>query len=276
MTNLKIGEYNELEATRISPHGMYLESSKGEILLPNRYVGELKPGDHINVFVYTDSEDRLVAITEQPKATSGEFASLLVKDVTTVGAFLDWGINKDLLLPYREQLHPVKVGDHVIVRVITDPRTERVIAISKIQAFIEREVDDLAEGQQVELMVYDQTPLGYKVLINRKNEGLLYKNELFQEVQLGEVTSGFVKKIREDDKVDVSLQQQGVKGMKDARTDLLEALQQAGGFLPIHDKSSPEEVQAALQMSKKAFKKAAGNLFKEKKIEFTEKGIKLL
>lgn len=276
MTNLKIGEYNELEATRVSPHGMYLESSKGEILLPNRYVGELKPGDHINVFVYTDSEDRLVAITEQPKATSGEFASLLVKDVTTVGAFLDWGINKDLLLPYREQLHPVKVGDHVIVRVITDPRTERVIAISKIQAFIEKDLDDLAEGQQVELMVYDKTPLGYKVLINRKNEGLLYKNELFQDVQLGQVTSGFIKKIREDDKVDVSLQQQGVKGMKNARTDLLEALQQAGGFLPIHDKSTPEEVQAALQMSKKAFKKAAGNLFKEKKIQFTEKGIKLL
>ncbi|MEK6478760.1 S1-like domain-containing RNA-binding protein [Catalinimonas sp. 4WD22] len=276
MTNLNIGEYNELEATRVSPHGMYLQSSKGEILLPNRYVGELKPGDHIRVFVYTDSEDRLVAITEQPKATAGEFASLLVKDVTTVGAFLDWGINKDLLLPYREQLHPVKIGDHVIVRVITDPRTERVIAISKIQAFIEKGLDDLSEGQQVELMVYDQTPLGYKVLINRKNEGLLYKNELFQEIQLGEITTGFVKKIREDDKVDVSLQQQGVKGMKNARTDLLEALQQAGGFLPIHDKSSPEEVQAALQMSKKAFKKAAGNLLKEKKIEFTEKGIKLL
>ncbi|MDF9796999.1 putative RNA-binding protein (virulence factor B family) [Catalinimonas alkaloidigena] len=275
MTNLKIGEYNELEVNRESPHGMYLQSSQGEILLPNRYVGELKPGDTVNVFVYTDSEDRLVAITEQPKATSGEFASLLVKDVTTVGAFLDWGINKDLLLPYREQLHPVKVGDQVIVRVITDPKTDRVIAISKIQAFIQRELDDLSEGQEVELMVYDQTPLGYKVLINRKNEGLLYNNELFQEVRLGEVMQGFVKKIREDEKVDVSLQQQGVRGMKNARTDLLEALQQAGGFLPIHDKSSPEEVQAAVQMSKKAFKKAAGNLFKEKKITFTESGIKL-
>lgn len=276
MTNLNIGEYNELEASRESPHGMYLQSSKGEILLPNRYVGELKPGQSIRVFVYTDSEDRLVAVTEQPKAIVGEFASLLVKDVTTVGAFLDWGINKDLLLPYREQLHPVNAGDKVVVRVVTDPKTDRVIAISKIQAFIQREIEDLEEKQEVELMVYDQTPLGYKVLINRKYEGLLYKNELFEPISLGETKRGFIKKIREDGKVDVSLQQQGVKGMKDARTTLLETLQAAGGFLPYHDKSDPEEIQSSLHMSKKAFKKAVGNLFREKKIKITEEGIQLL
>ncbi|WPP51300.1 CvfB family protein [Catalinimonas niigatensis] len=276
MTNLNIGEYNELEATRESPHGMYLQSSKGEILLPNRYVGELKPGQTIKVFVYTDSEDRLVAITDQPKAIAGEFASLLVKDVTTIGAFLDWGINKDLLLPYREQLNPVRAGDHVVVRVITDPKTDRVIAISKIQAFIHKEVEALEEGQEAELMVYDQTPLGYKVLINRKYEGLLYKNELFEPLQLGDVKNGFIKKIRADGKVDVSLQQQGVKGMKDARTTLLEALHTAGGFLPYHDKSDPDEIQASLHMSKKAFKKASGNLFREKKIKISENGIQLL
>lgn len=276
MTNLNIGEYNELEASRESPHGMYLQSSKGEILLPNRFVGELKPGQRIQVFVYTDSEDRLVATTQQPKATAGEFASLTVKEVTTVGAFLDWGLDKDLLLPYREQLHPVRSGDQVVVRVITDPKTERVIAISKIQAFIQRDPEDLEEGQEAELMVYDQTPLGYKVLINRKYEGLLYKNELFESIHLGDVRTGYIKKLREDGKVDVSLQQQGMKGMKDARTTLLEALQASGGFLPYHDKSDPEEIQSGLHMSKKAFKKAAGNLFREKKITITEQGIQLL
>lgn len=276
MTNLNIGKYNELEASRESPHGMYLHSSKGEILLPNRFVGELKPGQSINVFVYTDSEDRLVATTQIPLATAGEFTSLLVKDVTTVGAFLNWGLDKDLLLPYREQLYPVKPGEHVIVRIVTDPKTERVIAVSKIQAFIQRDIEGLEENLEAELMIYDQTPLGYKALINRKYEGLLYKNELFEPLSLGDIKTGFIKKIREDGKLDVSLQQQGVKGMKDARTSLLEALEEAGGFLPYHDKSDPEEIQAGLHMSKKAFKKATGNLFREKKVKITDEGIQLL
>jgi predicted RNA-binding protein (virulence factor B family) len=276
MKNLGIGEYNELEVSRESPHGMYLHSSKGEILMPNRYVTpEMKPGDQIRVFVYTDSEDRLVAITQEPKAIVGEFASLLVKDVTTVGAFLDWGLDKDLLLPYREQLHPVHSGDQVVVYLITDPKTERVIAISKIQAFIQQEPEGLEENQAVELMIYDQSPLGYKALINRKFSGLLYKNEMFEDLKLGEVRQGFIKKIREDGKLDVSLQQQGVKGMKDARSSLLEALQQQGGFLPLHDKSSPEEIYDTLGMSKKNFKKALGNLYREKKISMSEGGIKL-
>jgi predicted RNA-binding protein (virulence factor B family) len=227
------------------------------------------------VFVYTDSEDRLVAITQEPKAIVGEFASLLVKDVTTVGAFLDWGLEKDLLLPYREQLHPVKQGDHVVVYLITDPKTERVIAISKIQAFIQLESNELEEKQAVELMIYDQTPLGYKALIDRKHNGLLYKNELFEDLKLGEVKQGFVKKIREDGKIDVSLQQQGVQGMRDARASLLEMLKEHDGFLPLHDRSSPEEIYDLLGMSKKNFKKAVGNLYREKKISMGEDGIKL-
>lgn len=276
MKNLRIGEYNELEVSRESPHGIYLHSSKGEILMPNRYVTpEMKAGDIIRVFVYTDSEDRLVAITQEPKATVGEFASLLVKDVTTVGAFLDWGLDKDLLLPYREQLHPVQQGDHVVVYLITDPKTERVIAISKIQAFIQAEPEELEDKQAVELMIYDQTPLGYKALINRKYSGLLYKNELFEEVRLGEVKNGFIKKIREDGKIDVSLQQQGVKGMRNARGNLLDILKDNDGFLPLHDKSSPEEIYERLGMSKKSFKKAVGNLYREKKIRMTEQGIEL-
>ena len=276
MNNLRIGAHNELEVSRESPHGMYLHSSKGEILMPKRFVTpELKPGDQIRVFVYTDSEDRLVATTQEPKASVGEFASLLVKDVTTVGAFLDWGLDKDLLLPYREQLHPVHQGDQVVVYLITDPKTERVIAISKLQAFIRQQAEGLEENQEVELMIYDQTPLGYKALINRQFNGLLYKNELFEDLKLGEVRQGYIKKIREDGKVDVSLQQQGVKGMKDARGSLLDALQQNDGFLPLHDKSSPEEIYDTLGMSKKNFKKAVGNLYREKKISLSEEGIKL-
>jgi len=275
MTQLKIGEYNELEASRESPHGMYLHSSEGELLLPNRFVGELKPGQNIKVFVYTDSEDRLVATTQVPKATADSFASLRIKEVTTVGAFLDWGLDKDLLLPYREQLHPVKAEDQVVVRVITDPKTNRVIAISKIQAFIEKDADELEEKQAVELMVYDKTPLGYKVLIERRYEGLLYQNELFEQIKLGDVKQGFIKKLREDGKIDVSLQQQGVEGMQEARSDLYTLLQEAGGFLPYHDKSDAEEIKAALNMSKKAFKRAVGILYREKKIRITDQGIEL-
>jgi len=276
MKNLRIGEYNELEVSRESPHGMYLHSDKGEILMPNRYVTpELKPGDQIRVFVYTDSEDRLVAITQEPKATVGEFASLLVKDVTTVGAFLDWGLDKDLLLPYREQLNPVKPGENVVVHLVSDPKTERVVAISKIQAFLHELPDDLEGDQAVELMIYDQTPLGYKVLIDRKFHGLLYQNELFEDIKLGEIRQGFIKKVREDGKIDVSLQQQGMKGMKDARGSLLEMLQENNGFLPLHDKSSPAEIYDTLGMSKKNFKKAVGNLYREKKIRMSENGIKL-
>lgn len=276
MKNLRIGEYNELEVSRESPHGMYLHSSKGEILMPKRYVTpEMKAGDQVSVFVYTDSEDRLVAITDEPKATVGEFASLLVKDVTTVGAFLDWGLEKDLLLPYREQLHPVRQGDQVVVYLLTDPKTERVVAISKIQAFIREHPEDLVENQAVELMIYDKTPLGYKTLIDRKYNGLLYQNELFEDIKLGEIRQGFIKKIREDGKIDVTLQQQGVKGMKDARGNLLEVLQQNDGFLPLHDKSSPEEIYNRLGISKKNFKKAVGNLYREKKIRMTERGIEL-
>ena len=277
MQNLKIGNYNELEVSRESPHGMYLHSSEGEILMPKRFVTpSLKPQDVIKVFVYTDSEDRLVATTQEPKAVVGEFASLVVKDVTTVGAFLDWGLDKDLLLPYREQLNPVTTGDHVVVYLVSDPKTQRVVAISKIQAFISSHQVDLRVGQEVELMIYDQTPMGYKALVDRKYNGLLYRNETFEKISLGLVTQGFVKKVREDDKIDLSLQQQGIKGMKDARSTVLDALKNNDGQLPLHDKSSPEDIYKLLGMSKKNYKKALGNLYRQKMIEKAEDGIKLI
>ncbi|MFP4090742.1 MAG: S1 RNA-binding domain-containing protein [Cyclobacteriaceae bacterium] len=277
MTKLKIGDYNELEILRTSLHGMFLSSSEGDILLPKRYVTEsMQPGQMVEVFVYTDSQDRLVAVTDQPKARVGDFASLLVKDVTTVGAFLDWGLEKDLMLPYREQLKPVQTGEKVVVKVILDPRTKRVIAISKINAFISKTAQDLEEGQPVSLLIFDQTPLGYKALIDQQYQGLIYKNEVFEPLSIGDEKKGFVKKVREDGHIDLSLQQQGVAGMKDAREVVLQSLQQAGGFLPLHDKSSPEDIQRHLQLSKKAFKKAVGILYKERKIQLDDKGISLL
>ncbi|MFP4096339.1 MAG: S1 RNA-binding domain-containing protein [Cyclobacteriaceae bacterium] len=277
MTKLKIGDFNELEILRTSLHGMFLSSSEGDILLPKRYVTEsMQPGQMVEVFVYTDSQDRLVAVTDQPKARVGDFASLLVKDVTTVGAFLDWGLEKDLMLPYREQLKPVQTGEKVVVKVILDPRTKRVIAISKINAFISKTAQDLEEGQPVSLLIFDQTPLGYKALIDQQYQGLIYKNEVFEPLSIGDEKKGFVKKVREDGHIDLSLQQQGVAGMKDAREVVLQSLQQAGGFLPLHDKSSPEDIQRHLQLSKKAFKKAVGILYKERKIQLDDKGISLL
>jgi len=277
MKNLKIGDYNQLEVSRESPHGMYLHSSKGEILMPKRFVTpELKAGDTLEVFVYTDSEDRLVATTQQPKAVVGQFARLLVKEVTTVGAFLDWGLDKDLLLPYREQLHPVKADEYVVVYLLTDAKTERVVAISKIQAFIKQYTEGLQENQAIELMIYDQTPMGFKALVDKQYSGLLYKNELFEKLKPGDIKQGFVKKIRKDGKLDLSLQAQGVQAMHGARGNLLEVLQEKGGFIPLHDKSSPEEIYDALGMSKKNFKKAVGNLYREKKIHMDEKGIRLI
>jgi hypothetical protein len=276
MTKLTIGTLNKLEILRTSPHGLYLATSEGDILLPQKYVTDsMQPGSEVEVFVYTDSQDRLVAVTDQPKAMLDDFASLTVKDVTTVGAFLDWGLEKDLLLPYREQLRPVKQGENVVVRLALDPRSGRMMATSKINAFISRHMDELQEGQEVSLMVYDQTPLGYKALVNRRFKGLIYENEVFGPLQIGDERTGFVKKVREEGQLDLSLQQQGVAGLKDARSVLLQALRDAGGSLPLHDKSKPEDIQRQLQMSKKAFKKAVGILYKERKIELSKEGIKL-
>lgn len=273
---LKIGNTNTLTVTRTSSHGLYLNSEQGEILLPNRYVtDDMEVGHPVDVFVYTDSEDRLVAVTDQPHAAVGQFAALRVKDATSFGAFLDWGLEKDLLLPFKEQLQPVRPGDTVVVRVCLDPRTQRVIAVAKLLPFFHRDTAGLREKQAVDVLVFQRTDLGYKVVVDQQYEGLVFQNEVFEPLAIGTARTGYVKKIRADGKLDVSLQPPGVAGIDAASDTVLQKLRAADGYLPYHDKSAPEEIQAEFGLSKKAFKRAIGSLYKDRRVVIEEGGIRL-
>ncbi|MGB3851895.1 MAG: S1-like domain-containing RNA-binding protein [Tunicatimonas sp.] len=273
---LKIGNTNTLTVARSSDFGLYLSSSQGDILLPNRYVtSDMEVGHATEVFVYTDSEDRLVAVTDFPPAQVGEFAALMVKDVTPIGAFLDWGLEKDLLLPFKEQLNPPRAGRRVVVRVCLDPRTQRVIAVAKLQPFFQRDLADLTEKQPVTALVFQETDLGYKVLVNQRYEGLIYRNEVFDALAIGDERTGYVKKVRDDGKLDVSLQPPGVAGIDAARDRVLQQLREAEGYLPYHDKSAAEDIQRVFGLSKKAYKRAVGGLYKDKKITLEDGGIRL-
>lgn len=272
---LEIGKFNKLKVARKVDFGMYLESDKGEILIPKKYVPEsTKPGDTLDVFVYTDSEDRLIATTLPPLGTVGEFAAMEVKDVTDFGAFLDWGIQKDLLVPNNEQHRRLFVGQKTVVRICLDPRTERVIGVGKLGPFLSKETGQLVEGQAVNLMVYDETDLGYMVIIDNLFSGMLYRNEVFGPLEIGDKRTGYIRKVREDGKVDVRLNKEGVAAIDEGKKVVMERLGAAGGFLPYHDKTDAETIKKAFQMSKKAFKKAIGGLYKAGDIVLLEDGIK--
>lgn len=275
---LKIGNTNTLTVTRVSNFGLYLTSSQGEILLPNRYVTPaMEVGHPLDVFVYTDSEDRLVCVTDQPLAEVGEFAALRVKEVTSFGAFLDWGLEKDLLLPFKEQLYPVRTGDTVVVRVCLDPRTQRVIAVAKLQPFFHRDTSALQPKQEVSVMAFQETDLGHKVLVERQYEGLVYRSEVFKPLRIGESHPAYVKKIRNDGKLDISLQPvETVAGIDASRETVLQKLTEAEGYLPYHDKSDPADIQHAFGLSKKAFKRAVGGLYRDKQITLEDEGIRLI
>ncbi|MEM6842179.1 MAG: S1-like domain-containing RNA-binding protein [Bacteroidota bacterium] len=268
---LRIGTFNELSILRDSPHGIFLEAKTLEgpqdILLPKKYVRpEMKIGEIVSVFVYTDSEDRLVATTETPIAEVDQFAALTVVGKAAFGAFLDWGLEKDLLLPKKEQLYPVNEGDTVVVRIALDQRSQRLIAVSKLQAFFRKDTTDLEEQQAAIALVYDKTDLGYKVILGRQYDALLFYSNSPTELQRGESLTVYIKKIREDGKIDVTAYPAGRDATEQAKLNLLRALQAADGYLPLHDKSDAEDIQDQLGMSKKVFKKAVGGLYKERKI----------
>ncbi|CAN5430482.1 S1-like domain-containing RNA-binding protein [soil metagenome] len=274
---LRIGDYNRLQVVKEVDFGMYLKSDQGEILLPKKYI---EPGTEVdqfvNVFVYTDSEDRLIATNLKPKAVVDEFAAMKVKHTTDFGAFLDWGLEKDLLVPFREQHRRLKVGDTAVVRVSLDHKTNRVIGVGKLAPFINKDVSGLEEGQKVDLLIYDFTDLGILALINEEYSGMLYANEVFEELEIGDRKEGYIKKIREDGKIDLALQKQGYGAVKDSTEGILESLKKSGGYLPYHDKSDPDEIQKVFKMSKKTFKKAIGSLYKEGNIRIDDKGISLI
>jgi uncharacterized protein len=274
-----IGRRNTLTVLRDSTPGIYLDGGEhGEILLPNRYVPrEVVMGDRLEVFVYRDSEDRLVATTETPRATVGEVATLRVISINRqVGAFLDWGLAKDLLLPFREQTGPVQVGQDVVVRVYLDEKTQRIVASMKLHRDSAIEPPNYRTGQQVEFFITDKTPLGYKTLVEGKHPGLLYHEGISVPVAIGQKLKGFVRVLRPDGKIDLSLDQAGYRRVAPLALRIVQALQRSRGRLGLDDDSPPEAIRQAFGASKKAFKQALGTLYKARRIRFSKSGIELL
>lgn len=274
-----IGKRNLLSVVRASAPGLYLAGGDlGEILLPGRYIpGDLAPKDKLDVFVYRDSEDRLVATTETPLAMVGEFACLKVLSINRqVGAFLDWGLAKDLLLPFREQDIPIRVGQRVVVFVYLDPKTQRIVATTRLHRHLSRETPPYRDGQPVNLLITDRTPLGYNAIVESAHRGLLYHNNLAAPLAPGQRLKGFVRAVRPGGKIDLSLDAAGYQRVTGLTTQIVQALEKNGGRLALDDDSSPEEIRRAFAVSKKAFKQALGKLYKGRRIRFEKPGIQLL
>ncbi len=276
---LKAGRTQRLTVGRITEHGLYLRDEEGhEVLLPNRYTSLAdREGDEKEVFVYHDSEDRLVATTETPHVRVGEVAALRVVDRTPHGAFLDWGLHgKDLFLPNRNQQGAVQIGRDCIVYAYEDAVTGRCVATMKLQSFIDNDVVTVRVRDEVSLLVASESPIGYRVVLNNRHWGMLYRNQLFRPVAVGDRLTGYVRRITEENRIDVSLQRQGLAQVTDSAERLRELLQAAGGRLPLGDDSDPQEVARLTEMSKKVFKRSVGMLLKRGEIELTDEGIRLL
>jgi predicted RNA-binding protein (virulence factor B family) len=271
---IEIGKTNRLTAARRAPPGVYLESDGREVLLPNRFVPEaLVLGSELDVFVYTDSSDRPVATTQKPLAEVGEFALLRVIDTTAHGAFLDWGLDKDLFAPLAEQESRLSKGDSAVVAVCLDEHTQRVMASTRLAQFFDTDLSELEVQAPVELLVYRRTEIGTMVIVDERYSGLVYKSDTFAELNVGDRIRGYVQRLRDDGKVDVSLRAPGAAGRDSDTQTLLRALEQSGGQLPLGDASPPEEISRRLGMSKKAFKRAAGILYRQRLVRLTPQAI---
>lgn len=276
---IQTGEYNELSAKRQTDNGWYLvDEEDNEVLMPNKYIPEnFEEGAIIKVFVYMDSEDRIVATTDTPLIFLNEFAYLEVKQVNKFGAFLDWGLEKDLLVPFREQQGRLTAGESVIVRLVHDEKTDRLFGTTKLNQYLETDHIVVSEGEEeVDAIIIDESDLGFKAIIEDAHQGLLYKSETFRTLEIGDKLKVWVKKIREDGKIDLSLQQQGYQNVEPAAQIILDKLEANEGFLALHDKSHPLEVAEYLHMSKKTFKKALGTLYSKRLISLEDNGIRLL
>ncbi len=276
---IKAGKRQTLTVSRISDFGLYLmDDEQNEVLLPNRYVSlSDKEGDTMEVFIYHDSEDRLVATTESPSIMVSEAAFLKVVDKNLHGAFLDWGLfGKDLFLPNRNQQGGVIVGNHCLVFAYEDSITGRCVATSKLKGFISNEALTIDTRQEVDILIASESEIGFRVVINDRHWGMIYRNQIFKPVRIGDRMKAFVRRITEDNRVDLSLQQQGYKEVKNSADTLLELLEANGGELPIGDNSAPEKVTQLTQMSKKLFKRSLGVLLKSGQVEATENGIRII
>ena len=273
---LKIGRYNDLVVGKSVEFGLYLDYEEGEILLPQKYVPEdINVGDTISVFVYTDSEDRLVATTLEPNGIVGDFVFLEAKDVVEFGTFMDWGLEKDLLVPKSEQRDKMIVGEKYLTKICLDEMTDRAYGTTKISVNCDKDISDLKEGQKVDLLIHSRTKIGITAVINNRYFGMLYINETYKDLSVGDVSTGYIMRLREDNKIDLTLKEPGYSSVKGSSETIVNILKEAGGFIPCHDKSSPEEIRKVFSMSKKEFKRAIGGLFKKGVLDLKEDGIKL-
>ncbi|MCP4023144.1 MAG: hypothetical protein GY729_14980 [Desulfobacteraceae bacterium] len=273
---LEIGKYNHLAIENRSDYGLYLCSDKGRVLLPNKYVSDdFNIGDAIDVFVHTDSEDRLVATTLKPAGIVGDFVFLKAKDVVSFGTFMEWGLEKDLLVPRNEQQDTMAVGKRYLTKICLDKKTQRVYGTTQISANCDKSIKGLKVGQQVDLLIHSITTIGIMAVIDNQYYGMLYINETFQDLSIGDTCTGYIMRLREDKKIDLTLKKPGYTSVQGSAGKIVIVLKEAGGFVPCHDKSAPEDIKRVFSMSKKEFKRAVGGLYKKGVIELKKNGIRL-
>ncbi len=274
----QIGIYHTLRVLRETKIGLYLDLPDTDgVLLPKKYVSEgTQVGDDLEVFIYKDSEERLVATTLKPLVTLYEFAGLQVQIVNNTGAFLNWGLEKDLFVPFREMPTKMITGNRYLVYLYLDERSDRLVASAHINRFLNHDPSALLPDEEVEVIFWEPTELGWNVVVNKQHKGLVYASELFTEVYPGLVKKAYVKKVREDFKLDIAMQKSGLAHLEPGSETIMEQLKAAGGFLPLHDKSEPAEIARHFEMSKKSFKKAIGLLYRNHKIRISDTGIHLV
>jgi uncharacterized protein len=274
---IEIGKYNTLQIARSTKVGLYLTDGKTDILLPNKYIpNTFEIGEDITVFVYLDHEERPVATTLEPYIFLNEFALLRVNYVNQVGAFMNWGMEKDLFVPFKEQARTMEQGKRYLIYMYLDEKTNRLVGSSKTNQFLTNENITVENGEEVDLIVSHITDVGINVIINEKHKGLLYKNEVYDDLRTGDRIVGFIKHIRPDGKIDVSITRLGFEKIEPSAQNILDELKASRGFLRLNDVSHPEDIKTVLKMSKKTFKKAIGTLYKQKLIEIKEDGIYLV
>jgi len=275
---LQLGEINELTIIRITDHGWFLEDEdENEVLLPNKFcTEEMKPDDKIKVFIFKDSEDRVTATTQEPMIRLNEFACLKVKDVNKYGAFMEWGLDKDLMVPFSEQHSKMNVDEEHVVRLVHDEKTDRLFATARLNKYLEFDHLTVKPNEEVEILILEETDIGFKAIIEDAHLGLIYKSDVFQPLKKGDQMKAWIKLIREDGKIDLNLQKFGYGNIEPSAQKVVDVLKKNDGFLPLHDKSNPQEIVDLLKMSKKTFKKSIGSLYKQKLIKLENNGIRLI
>jgi predicted RNA-binding protein (virulence factor B family) len=274
---VRMGEYNLLKVIKVKDMGVFMDNGEEGILMPKRFVPPgTRIGDEINVFLYHDGEGRPIATTQKPLAVLGEIARLRAVSVTDQGAFLDWGLMKDLFIPKSGMISFMRPMGEYLVKIVMDEQTGRVAATEKLERFLSNDVLTVKEKEEVDLLVYRQTEIGYEVIINNKHKGILHTNEIYRPVEIGDRFTGFIKRILGENKIDVAAGKPGYQRVEDESEKILRLLNENNGYLPYHDKSSPEEIYSFFHISKKTFKMTTGNLYRQKKILFTKTGIQLV